>query len=153
MKKTTLCYIKKDDSYLMLFRNKKDKDENEGKWVGVGGKFEENETADECLLREVLEETGLKLTSYTFHGIVGFHSDEWGEEDMYLFSADAYTGELVSSCTEGELHFVEASKIMSLPMWEGDRCFLPALLNGETDISLDLYYKGDELVKVENRTK
>lgn len=124
MKKTTLCYIKKDDSYLMLFRNKKLQDENEGKWVGVGGKFEKDETADECLLREVFEETGLTLTSYTFHGIIGFHSDERGEEDMYLYSADAYTGDLVASCPEGELRFIKENEILSLPMWEGDKYFL-----------------------------
>ncbi|MBQ0136359.1 MAG: 8-oxo-dGTP diphosphatase [Oscillospiraceae bacterium] len=148
MKKTTLCYIKKDDSYLMLFRNKKLQDENEGKWVGVGGKFEKDETADECLLREVFEETGLTLTSYTFHGIIGFHSDEWGEEDMYLYSADAYTGDLVASCPEGELRFIKENEILSLPMWEGDKYFLAPLLNGETDIKMDLYYKGNELVEI-----
>lgn len=135
----------------MLFRNKKEQDENEGKWVGVGGKFEDGETADECLIREVLEETGLTLTSYTFHGIVGFHSDEWGEEDMYLYSADAFEGTLTSNCSEGELKFVPASEVMSLPMWEGDKYFLPLILEGCTSISMDLFYKGDELIVVRNR--
>ena len=149
MKRTTLCYIKQDDSYLLLFRNKKQHDENEGKWVGVGGKVEEGETPEQCLLREVKEETGLTLTSYKFHGIIGFHSDEWEDEDMYLYSADAFTGALVPECPEGTLRFVARDEVLSLPMWEGDKYFLAPLLRGDETIKMDLFYEGEKLKKVE----
>ena len=102
---TTLCYIEKDDSYLMLHRTKKENDLNHDKWIGVGGKLEEGETPEECLLREVKEETGLTLTSYRLRGIITFLSDEWGSEYMFLYTADGFTGEMIS-CNEGELTWV-----------------------------------------------
>ncbi len=149
MKKSTLCYIEKEGSYLMLYRNKKEHDENGGKWVGIGGKFEALETPEQCLLREVYEETGLTLLKYTFHGIIHFHSDKWEDEDMYLFSSNSYEGELSDDCPEGELHFVDKNELYDLPMWEGDRCFLEAMIDGRTDIEMNLYYEGDKLVKVQ----
>ena len=148
MIKSTLCYIRKGDEYLMLFRDKKEKDVNEGKWVGVGGKFKENESAEECLLREVKEETGIALSSYTFHGVVHFHSDEWEDEDMYLFSADIDdSADLLQDCPEGTLKFIPKDELLTLPMWEGDKYFLEELLSGNTDIDMHLYYKGDMLIK------
>ena len=144
--KTTLCYIEKDGSYLMLLRNKKKNDLNEGKWVGIGGKFEADETPEECLLREVQEETGLTLTDYRLLGIIGFVSDRWDDEDMYLYTADGWEGTLDYNCTEGELHWIPADEIMNLNLWDGDRLFLPRMLAGETDIFMTLFYEEDMLV-------
>jgi len=143
---TTLCYIEKDNQYLMLYRNKKENDCNEGKWIGVGGKFEKGETAEACLKREVFEETGLTLTDYIFHGVVHFISDKWEAEDMYLFTGTAFTGEIKQNCDEGELRFVPKDQVLSLPTWAGDRFFLEKMLRGEQHINMTLSYKGDELV-------
>ncbi len=145
---TTLCYIEKDDCYLMLLRNKKEEDANEGKWIGVGGHFEEGESPEDCVLREVKEETGLTLTDYKLRGIVTFDSDTWGVEDMYLFTATGYTGELIP-CNEGELHWIPKSEILDLNLWEGDRLFLQKLFDGECDIRMKLVYQGDTLVGIE----
>lgn len=149
--KSTLCYIRNDkDEYLLLHRNKKPNDLNEGKWIGVGGKFEENETADECLLREVFEETGLTLTKYHLHGIVKFVSDTWENEDMYLYSATGFTGTLRDTCDEGQLCWVAKERVLELPTWEGDRFFLEPLLRGEDNISMLVEYEGDKLVRHED---
>ncbi len=147
MIKSTLCYIKNEnDEYLLMHRNRKENDLNEGKWIGVGGKFEEGETAEECLVREVYEETGLTLNKYHFHGIVKFISDTWEDEDMYLFSATGYTGEVKTDCNEGELCWVAADKVLSLPTWEGDRYFLEPLLAGQENINMLVQYEKDTLV-------
>ena len=148
MIKSTLCYIKKDGCLLMLLRNKKEHDLNEGKWVGVGGKLEEGENPEDCLLREVKEETGLSLTSWTFHGVIGFHSDKWPDEEMYLYSTDAFYGTL-TECDEGTLRFIPEDEVLSLPLWEGDRLFLQEMLAGKTGISMNLWYEGNTLVKAE----
>ncbi|MCR4740529.1 MAG: peptidoglycan editing factor PgeF [Lachnospiraceae bacterium] len=151
---TTLCYIKNDkNEYLLLHRNKKENDLNEGKWIGVGGKFEEGETAEECLLREVFEETGLKLLKYHLHGVIKFVSDKWDDEDMYLYSATEYTGTLKNTSDEGDLLWVSADKILSLPTWEGDRLFLKPLLSGRDRIDMLLEYAGDRLVRSEDLTE
>lgn len=148
---TTLCYIEKDDKYLMLHRIKKENDLNKDKWVGVGGKFEPGETPEECLLREVKEETGLTLTSYKFRAIITFISDEWGVEYMHLFTADEYEGELSDSmmrdCNEGELVWVPKSEIENLRLWEGDKVFFRLLEERDTFFSLKLRYEGDTLVE------
>ena len=141
---TTLCYIEKDGKYLMLYRNKKKNDLNEGKWIGIGGKFEPGETPDDCLLREVYEETGLRLTSYRRRGLVHFVPDNGYDEDMYLYTADGFTG-MLTPCSEGELSWVEKEKIYELNLWEGDRIFLEKLLSGESGFELTLIYKGDSL--------
>ncbi len=145
MKNTVLCYIEQKGQYLMLYRNRKEKDCNAGKWVGVGGKFEENESPDQCLLREVKEETGLTLTSHRLRGIVTFVSDEWEGETMFLFTADGFTGDLIP-CDEGELHWVDIQKVPSLPVWEGDRIFLSLLTEEAPFFLLKLTYEGDTLV-------
>ena len=142
---TTLCYIEKENKYLMLHRTSKKKDGNKDKWIGVGGHFEKGESPEECLLREVKEETGLELTSYQFRGIVTFISDEWPDEYMCLYTADRYTGD-IGNCDEGELVWVEKEKIMDLNIWEGDKIFLKLLMENQPFFSLKLEYKGDKLV-------
>ena len=145
MKNTSLCYIERDGCYLMLHRTKKVNDENHDKWIGVGGKFEEGESPEECMLREVQEETGLTLTAWRYRGIVTFVSDEWGGEYMHLFTADGYTGQL-KSCDEGELEWVENRRLLSLPIWEGDKIFLRLLDSEQPFFSLKLRYEGERLV-------
>ena len=142
---TTLCYIEKENKYLMLHRTSKKKDGNKDKWIGVGGHFEKGESPEECLLREVKEETGLELTSYQFRGIVTFISDEWPDEYMCLYTADKYTGD-IGNCDEGELVWVEKEKIMDLNIWEGDKIFLKLLMENQPFFSFKLEYKGDKLV-------
>lgn len=145
MKNTTLCYVEQDGKYLMLLRNKKKQDENAGKWIGVGGKFEEGESPQDCLLREVQDETGLHLTQYRFRGIVTFVSDRYETEYMHLFTAHGFEGEL-TACDEGELRWVEKDEVLSLPLWEGDREFLRLLREDAPFFSLKLVYQGDKLV-------
>lgn len=145
MLNTTLCYIEKDNKYLMLHRVKKVNDLNHDKWVGIGGKFMENETPDECLLREVKEETGLTLTEYRLRGIVTFLSDKWEGEYMYLYTATDYTGEMIE-CDEGNLEWVPVDKVNELPIWEGDKLFFNELSNGKSFFTMMLKYEGDKLV-------
>ena len=146
MKLTTLCYIEKEDSYLMLHRIKKENDANHDKWIGVGGKFEADEMPEECLLREVREETGLTLTQYRFRGIVTFVSNEWETEYMHLFTADAYSGDL-KVCDEGELVWVPKTEIEQLNIWEGDKIFLRLLQENGGFFSLKLRYEGEYLIE------
>ena len=129
MKLTTLCYLEKDGCYLMLHRVKKREDANAGKWIGVGGKLEEGESPDDCLLREVWEETGLRLTRYRARGIVSFLSDQWETEYMFLYTADGFEGDL-RACDEGDLAWILREQVPSLPLWEGDRVFLKLLADG-----------------------
>lgn len=143
---TTLCYIEKDNQYLMLHRTKKENDLNEGKWIGVGGKFEKNETPEECLLREVKEETGLTLTSYRLRAVITFVSDKWETEYMYLFTADGFEGE-IGNCDEGELEWVDKDKVLELNTWEGDRLFLEKILADAGFFTLKVGYEGDTLVE------
>ena len=146
MKQTTLCYIEKDNCYLMLHRIKKENDENKDKWIGIGGKFEDKESPEDCVLREALEETGLTLTSYRYRGIVTFVSDVWPTEYMHLFHADGFRGE-VKSCDEGVLEWLPKSDLYSLPMWEGDRIFLELLDKDVPFFSLKLCYQDETLTE------
>ena len=144
---TTLCYIEKDDAYLMMHRVKKKEDINKDKWIGVGGHFEYGESPDECLLREVIEETGLTLTSYRARGIVTFIYGEDVVEYMHLYTADGYTGE-IGDCDEGELVWVSKDKVTELPIWEGDKIFFRLLSERKDYFSLKLVYNPDgELVE------
>ena len=143
---TTLCYIEKDDSYLMLHRIKKKQDVNEGKWIGVGGHFEENESPENCLLREVKEETGLTLTSWRFRGIVTFIAKGWPTEYMCLYTADGFEGTL-RECDEGELAWIGKRKLAALQQWEGDRIFLRLMDEHVPFFSLKLVYAGDTLTE------
>lgn len=146
MKLTTLCYIEKDNQYLMLHRVKKENDENHDKWIGVGGKFEAGESPEECLLREVKEETGLTLTQYEFRGIVTFVSDKYETEYMHLFTASGYEGEM-QVCNEGELIWVYKADIEKLNLWEGDKVFFRLLEESKDFFSLKLRYEGEALVE------
>lgn len=145
MKNTTLCYIEKEGCYLLLHRIKKENDLNKDKWVGIGGKFEENESPEECLLREAMEETGLTLTEYRYCGIVTFVSDKWEGEYMHLFHATEFHGELID-CNEGTLEWVSKDFFASLPQWEGDKIFLSLMEQKVPFFSLKLCYEGDRLV-------
>ncbi|MBR0382194.1 MAG: 8-oxo-dGTP diphosphatase [Eubacterium sp.] len=144
---TTLCYIEKDRSYLMMHRVSKDHDINKDKWIGVGGHFEDGESPDDCLIREVREETGLTLTSYRFCGLVTFISDRWPTEYMCLYHADGFTGSLKEDCEEGVLTWVPVSEIDSLKLWEGDRIFLRLMRESKSFFSLKLVYQGDLLTR------
>ena len=139
---TTLCYIRRGEEYLMLHRIKKENDLNHDKWIGIGGKFEDKESPEDCLLREVREETGLTLTSYRFRGLVTFVSDEWGTEYMCLYTADGFEGAL-TACNEGELCWIDKKAVPQLNLWEGDRIFLELLNEQEPFFSLKLCYDRD----------
>lgn len=144
---TTLCYIEKDDCYLMMHRISKKNDVNAGKWIGVGGHFEENESPEDCLLREVYEETGLTLTQYRLRGIITFISKGFGCEYIHLYTADAFDGTLTEDCNEGILKWIPKSDISHLNLWEGDKIFLKLLLETQSFFSLKLFYDGDALTE------
>ena len=143
-KMTTLCYIENEDSWLMMHRVKKENDANKDKWIGVGGHFEQGESPEECLLREVREETGLILNSWRFRGIVTFVSDKYGSEYMFLYTSDDYAGE-PGECTEGSLEWIKKSRVYELPIWEGDKVFFRLLQENRPFFSLKLSYEGDAL--------
>lgn len=143
---TTLCYIEKNNQYLMLHRVVKKNDINKDKWVGIGGHFEKDESPEECLLREAKEETGLTLTSYRFRGLVTFLSDKWDTEYMCLYTADAYEGEL-RECDEGTLEWIDKDKIGELKLWEGDKIFFRLLQEEAPFFSLKLRYEEDMLAE------
>ncbi len=146
MRITTLCYIHHGGKTLMLHRTKKENDENAGKWVGIGGHLEAGESPEDCLLREVREETGIELTSFEFRGLVTFVSDEWGTEYMCLYTGGCDTDTL-RECDEGELRWIENEKVSSLPMWEGDRVFFDLMEKGHSFFSLKLRYEGEKLTE------
>ena len=144
---TTLCYIEKDNCYLMLHRISKKNDINKDKWIGIGGHFLQNESPEECLLREAKEETGLTLTSYRFRGIVTFITDGLEEaEYMHLYTADGFEGDLIS-CDEGTLEWIPKKEIYNLNLWEGDRIFHKLIDEDTPFFSLKLVYKGDRLME------
>lgn len=145
MKNTTLCYIENErGDYLMLHRVKKENDCNRDKWIGVGGKFEDGESPEECVLRETLGETGLTLTDWRYRGIVTFVSDRWETEYMHLFTATGWTGRL-HECDEGVLEWVSREQFRGLPQWEGDRIFLRLIEEDAPFFSLKLRYEGEHL--------
>lgn len=145
---STLCYIEKDGKYLMLHRIKKKNDVNKDKWIGVGGHFEADETPEECVLREVKEETGYTLTSYKYRGLVTFISGNGVTEYMSLFTADGFEGEQIT-CNEGTLEWVDKDKVNNLNLWEGDKIFFTLLNQGGPFFSLKLVYDGgDKLTEV-----
>ena len=146
MKMTTLCYLERGDEYLMLHRTKKENDENHDKWIGVGGKFEANESPEDCMRREIFEETGLTVTDYRYRGIVTFVSDIYETEYMHLFTVTNWTGE-ARECDEGELAWIKKQKLFDLTLWQGDRIFLKLLEEDAPFFSLKLTYQGDELTE------
>ena len=141
MLNSTLCYLERGDAYLMLHRVKKKGDLNHDKWIGVGGKFEEGESPEDCILRETWEETGLTLTEYRYRGLVTFPT-----EYMHLFTATGWTG-TPHPCDEGELAWIQKTDLRKLPMWEGDRIFLDLLEQDAPFFSLKLRYQGDRLAE------
>ena len=141
---TTLCYIEKDGCYLMLHRIKKKNDMNQDKWLGIGGKFEDKESPEDCVLREAKEETGLTLLRPEYRGIVTFVSDRYPTEYMHLFWADRFEGR-IKTCDEGVLEWISKERLLSLPMWEGDKIFLRLLEERPPFFSLKLCYQGDVL--------
>lgn len=150
MRNTTLCYIEHQGKYLMLLRNKKKKDASKNKWIGVGGKFEEGESPEECVLREVKEETGLTLLDYKLRGVVTFVSDIWESEYMYLFTASKFQGEL-TACDEGELSWISKEEIFDLNLWEGDRAFLKLLFEDTEFFTMKLQYQGEKLMDIKTK--
>lgn len=143
---STLCYLENDrGEYLMLHRVKKENDANHDKWIGIGGKFEEGESPEECVVRETREETGLTLTDYRYRGLVTFVSDRWETEYMHLFTANRWTGEL-KTCDEGVLEWIRRDALAALPQWEGDKIFLRLLRQNAPFFSLKLRYEGETLV-------
>lgn len=145
-KLSTLCYIEKDGQYLMLHRTVKKNDVNKDKWIGVGGHFEQGESPEECLLREVKEETGYTLTSWKYRGIVTFVYGEDIVEYMSLYTADGFEGEL-QECDEGQLEWVEKTKISALELWEGDKIFFRLLDEGREFFSLKLVYNTSDVLQ------
>lgn len=146
MKNTTLCYIEKDGKYLMIHRVKKQNDINKDKWIGIGGKFEEKETPFDCIRREIKEETGLTVGKLNYRGLVTFISNEFGTEYMHLFHTTEFEGELTRNCDEGNLEWVDKTKITDLPLWEGDKIFLDLLTKDVPFFSLKLVYEGQNLI-------
>ena len=143
---TTLGYIETRESYLMLHRVKKEQDVNEGKWIGIGGKFEYGESPEECMIREAKEETGLAVTSMKFRGILTFICDKQDPEYICLYTIDGFSGQL-KECDEGELLWVPKDEIFGLNLWEGDRIFFDLLQKDVPFFSLILCYEGDQLLK------
>lgn len=151
MKLTTICYIEKDEKYLMLHRTKKKNDMNQGKWLGIGGKFEENETPEECIIREVKEETGLTLKSYKLRGIVTYISNQYETEYMYIFTSNDFEGKLIE-CNEGDLKWIPINELLNLKMWEGDPIFLKKLQENDKFFTVKFIYNGDKLIKYDLKT-
>ena len=148
MRLTPICYIEQDGNYLMLHRTKKENDQSHDKWLGVGGKFDKDESPDECILREVKEETGLTLTSYQLRGVMTFVSDIWETEYMFIYTADEFEGEL-AECSEGDLQWIKKTEVMNLKLWEGDKIFLKKLIDGDGFFTVKMEYEGEKLVKVQ----
>ena len=134
---TTLCYIEKDECYLMMHRISKKNDMNAGKWIGVGGHFELNESPEDCLLREVKEETGLTLTDYRLRAIITFISNEFGCEYLHLYTATGFEGTLDENCSEGILKWIPKKDVETLNLWEGDKIFLKLLSETDSFFSCD----------------
>ena len=146
MKITSLCYIEQNGKYLMLHRTAKENDENEDKWIGVGGKFEDGESPEECAVREIKEETGLNAHKLDFRGIVTFVSDKWPTEYMHLFTCRDFDGDVIK-CDEGELEWIDKNDLLRLNLWEGDKIFLRLIAKKRPFFSLKLEYEGERLVK------
>ena len=139
MRLTTLCYVERDGCRLMMHRVKKNEDENAGKWIGIGGHLEDNESPEECIRREALEEAGLKLSDLRLRGILTFILPAWGNELTFLYTAHTDTEEL-PDCSEGVLKWIPIGEELNLPLWEGDKIFLPLLQNRDDVFSLKLVY-------------
>lgn len=148
MRNSTICYIKKDNKTLMLHRIKKENDIHQGKWIGLGGKMEEGETPEECIVREVKEESGLRIRKPRFRGILTFPKFKDNEDwYVFLFTAKEFEGELIES-QEGTLQWIDDTEIFNLNLWEGDKLFLKWLEDNRL-FSGKLVYENGRLI--ENR--
>ena len=150
--RTTLCYISKDNDWLFIHKKRKG-DQNEGKYLGIGGHIEEGETPDDCIIREIEEETGLKrsdLTSLYKVGYILFQSDIYGEEEMHVYLAELGVDKDIDPnfCDEGELMWISRDDCDSLPVWEGDKIMFSHLRKNES-FKMRLRYVGDSLSEVE----
>lgn len=143
---TTICYIEKNEKYLMLHRTKKKNDINKNKWIGIGGKFEKGESPEECIVREVKEETGLLLKSYRLRGIITYTFTSFETEYMYIFTSDNFEGDLIE-CNEGELEWIDKEKVMDLNLWEADRIFLEKIEKDSNFFTMKCEYDGDKLIR------
>lgn len=143
---STLCYIEKDNQYLMLHRTKKKNDMNKDKWIGIGGKFEQNESPEECVIREVKEETGLHLKSYQLRCIVTYVSTNWETEYMYVFTSDDFEGNVIE-CNEGDLQWINKDEVTKLNIWEGDKIFIEKMQNDNKFFTVKFEYDGDKLLR------
>ncbi len=144
---TTLCYVEQDGKYLMLHRTKKEKDINKDKYIGIGGHIEHGEAPDECIVREALEETGLKLLHPRLRGLLTFVIDDI-DEYTFLYTCTDFEGTL-KECNEGDLEWIEKERILDLPLWEGDRIFFKMLDEEESFFTLKLVYVHDKLVSAQ----
>ena len=140
MRITTLCYAENNGRWLMMHRTKKSVDENAGKWIGLGGHLREDETPEECIRREVREEAGLELRNLRLRGILTFILPDWGNELTFLYTAEAEDNRPLPECAEGVLQWVPVEEVLSLPLWEGDRAFLPLLRSRPECFSMKLVY-------------
>lgn len=147
MTHTVVCYIKDNDKYLMLYRNKKKDDLNKGKWIGIGGHIEINESPDMAIIREVKEETNLNLLDYELKGIIYFYNDNYSEI-MHLYVSNSFSGEIIE-CDEGTLKWIKEDEILDLNLWDGDRSFWPLIMGNSPYFEMGLYYKNDKLIKIE----
>lgn len=148
MKLTTLCYIRNQDKVLMLHRNKKNQDPNLSKWIGIGGKLENEESPIECIRREIYEETGLSVNEIKMRGVITFILPRWENEISFLYETNDFVGE-IKECNEGELEWVGIKDVTKLNLWEGDYYFIETLLNSDNWIEIKLVYdKEDKLIKV-----
>ena len=143
---STLCYIEKDKKYLMLHRTKKKNDINKDKWLGIGGKFEDGESPEECIIREVKEETGLTLNTYKLRCIVTYVSTNWETEYMYVFTSNDFSGELIE-CDEGDLQWIQKDRVTELNTWEGDKIFVDKIQKDNNFFTVKFNYDGDKLIK------
>ena len=143
---STLCYIEKDGKYLILHRTKKKNDINKDKWLGIGGKFEDGESPEECIVREVKEETGITLNTYKLRCIVTYVSTKWETEYMYVFTSNDFTGKLIE-CNEGDLQWIEKDKVTELNTWEGDKIFVKKIKNNDSFFTIKFNYDGEKLIK------
>lgn len=143
---STLCYIEKDGKYLMLHRTKKKNDINKDKWLGIGGKFKDGESPEECIMREVKEETGLILNTYKLRCIVTYVSTNWETEYIYVFTSNDFTGELIE-CNEGDLQWIQKDKVVELNTWEGDKVFVDKIQNDNTFFTVKFNYDEGRLIK------
>ena len=145
LEKTVMCYIFDHDKVLLLYRNKKKNDINEGKYIGVGGHIEEGETPLDAVIREVKEETNLDIENPTLCSLIYFEN-ETIKEEMYVYKIFSFKGELID-CDEGRLEWIDKKDLFSIPMWEGDQYFLKPILENAPYFEMILKYQGNTLIK------